>query len=66
MPRVSKAAPIKALKALLRDLENTKLIYPDDINVLRLKRELKAKIDSLEKTPQPIVQKREAKAMAAD
>ena len=66
MRHLSKTEPITALKALLRNLEHTRLIYPDDINVLRLKRELKTRIDSLEKHKQPRVGKRETQATAAD
>jgi hypothetical protein len=66
MPHVFKAERITALKALLRDLENTRLIYPDDIDILSLKRDLKTKIASLEKTQEPIVEGCEAQAMAAD
>ena len=50
MRHVSEAETLTALKDLLRDLENTKLIYPDDISILSLKRDVKAKIASLEKT----------------
>ena len=55
MRHVSEAEPLTALKALLCDLENTKLIYRDDISISSLKRDLKARIASLEKTQQPIV-----------
>jgi hypothetical protein len=66
MRHVSEAQSLTALKALLRDLENTKLIYPDDISILSLKRDLKAKIASLEKPQQPIGEECEAHAMGVD
>ena len=43
------AEPLSAMKALLRDLENAELIYPDDISALSVRRDLTAKIAALEK-----------------
>jgi len=40
--------PIAAMKALLHDLENTKLIFPDDISILSLRRDLRARIAQFE------------------
>lgn len=65
MRNVPEAEPLIALKTLLRDLENTKLIYPDDISILSLKRDLTAKIASLKKQ-QPIIENCEAHEMAAE
>jgi len=48
------AEPLLAMKALLRDLENAELNYPDDISALSVRRDLTAKIAALEKTHQPI------------
>ena len=54
---------VAALKALLRDLENTRLIFPDDISILNLRRDLRAKIANFEKAQGTEC---EAEAMAAD
>ena len=66
MCNIPQAAPLAAMKALLRDLENSKLIYPDDLNIVRLKRDLCAKITELEKAQNTPVQDSEPHAMAAD
>lgn len=60
------ATPLAAMKALLRDLENTKLIYPDGLNIVRLRRDLRAKITELEKAQNTPVQDSESQATAAD
>ena len=44
MRHTPKGESVAALKALLRDLENTKLIFPDDISILKLRRDLRTKI----------------------
>jgi len=49
MGRVPEGESLAAIKALLRDLQTAKLIYPDDLSILSLKRSLKAKIAELEK-----------------
>ena len=49
MNHIPEDEPIAAIKALLRDLENTKLIFPDDVSILSLRRELKARIAQFEK-----------------
>jgi len=49
MHHIPKDEPIMAIKALLHDLENTKLIFPDDISILSLRRDLKARIAQFEK-----------------
>ena len=54
------------MKALLKDLENTKLIYPGGLNIVRLKRDLRAKITELEKAQNTLVQDTEPRATAAD
>ena len=66
MCHVPQAAPLAGMKALLRDLENTKLIYPDGLNIIRLKRDLRAKITELEKAQNTPVQDCEPHATAAD
>jgi len=66
MRYVFEAQSLTALKALLRDLENSKLIYPDDLSILSLKRDLKKKIAALEEAQNAVVEECEAHAMAAD
>ena len=39
---------LEAMKGCLRDLENVKLISPDDIDIVYQKRVLRQKIDELE------------------
>lgn len=40
---------LDAMKASLRDLQNVKLLSPNDLDILSLRRELRAKIADLEK-----------------
>ena len=40
---------LDAMKASLRDLQNVKLLSPSDLDILSLRRELRAKIADLEK-----------------
>lgn len=40
---------LDAMKASLRDLQNVKLLGPNDLDILSLRRELRAKIADLEK-----------------
>ena len=40
MCNIPQAAPLAAMKALLRDLENTKLIYPDQASCARVELQL--------------------------
>jgi hypothetical protein len=62
MLHIPQGEPLAAMKALLHDLQNTKLIFPDDISILSLRRELRARIAECEK-----VQSAEcAQAMAGD
>lgn len=63
---IRQTAPLAAMKALLRDLENTKLIYPDGLNIVRLRRDLRAKITELEKAQNTTVQDSETHTTAAD
>ena len=55
---------LTAMKARLRDLENTKLIYLDDLSIVRLRRELRAKVTELEK--RQALAEPEVQAVAAD
>jgi len=48
---------LAALKALLRDLNDAKLMYPGDVSIVRLRRELMAKIAELEKKV-PVIEPR--------
>jgi hypothetical protein len=48
MAAVSQVNRLIALKALLRDLESTKVIYPAGLNILALKHDLRKKIAELE------------------
>ena len=48
MRQETEADPVDGLKACLRELEQIRLIYPDDLTILRLKRHLRAKIAELE------------------
>ena len=66
MPAVSQVNRLSALKALLRDLENTKVIYPAGLNILTLKHDLRRKIAELEKMQRTAVEKCDGHEMAAD
>ena len=48
MRHVPKPELVDAMKDCLRDLENTKLISPDDLNIIDEKRILRQKIAELE------------------
>ena len=65
MRHVAEGGSVAAIKALLRDLENTQLIYPDGLSILSLRRDLKAKIAELEKC-QVTLADPDAQAMATD
>jgi hypothetical protein len=49
MRHVPKPELVDAMKDCLRDLENTKLISPDDLDIIDQKRILRQKIAELEK-----------------
>jgi hypothetical protein len=49
MRHVLKPELLEALKGRLRDLENTKLISPDDLGIVDQKRVLRQQIAALEK-----------------
>jgi 3-methyladenine DNA glycosylase AlkC len=49
MRRVPKSELLKAMKSSLRELENVKILSPDDIEILRLRRTVRQQIDQLEK-----------------
>jgi hypothetical protein len=48
MSQLSNAESLVAMKALLRDLENTNLIYPEDLSIYSLRQSLTNKITELE------------------
>jgi len=48
MRHIPEGKQVAAMKALLQDLENATLIFPDDISILSLRRELRARIAELE------------------
>ena len=48
MRDVSKPELVEAMKDCLRDLENTKLISPDDLDIIDEKRILRRQIDELQ------------------
>jgi hypothetical protein len=48
MSQLSNAESLVAMKALLRDLENTNLIYPEDLSIFSLRKSLTKKITELE------------------
>jgi hypothetical protein len=50
--------PLAALKAFLHDLKDAKLMYPGDISIVRLRRNLMAKIAELENRQKPTVSPR--------
>jgi hypothetical protein len=54
------AEMLQAMKESLRSLENAKLINPEDIELLTLKRALQAKIEELESRQHPDVTKPDA------
>ena len=49
MRHVSKSELIEAMRESLRNLENTKLLSPDDLDILKSKHDLEAKISKLER-----------------
>ena len=49
MRHVPRPELVEAMKDCLRDLENTKLISPDDLDIIDEKRILRQKIAELEK-----------------
>ena len=66
MAAVLRVKPLGAMKALLRDLENAKVIYPAGLNVLALKHDLREKIAELENRQPTAVEEYEPQEMAAD
>ena len=62
MRHIPEGEPVSAMKALLHDLENTRLIFPDDISILSLRRDLRARIAEFEKAQRTEC----AQAMGAD
>ena len=50
MRQIGQCEPLAAMKALLRDLENTTLLYPDHADIVTLKRDLSMKIADADKT----------------
>jgi hypothetical protein len=57
MAAVSQVYRLSALKALLRDLESTNVIYPAGLNILTLKHDLRKKIAELENMQRTAVEK---------
>ena len=49
MRRVSKSELLEAMRESLRNLENTKLLSPDDLDILKSRHDLEAKISKLER-----------------
>ena len=49
MRHIPKPDLLHAMKESLRDLENTKLLNPNDIEILKLRRTLKQQIEALER-----------------
>ena len=49
MRHTDKAELLQAMKGCLRDLEDTRLISPDDLDIIDQKRVLRHEIDELEK-----------------
>jgi len=49
MRHVSKSELLEAMKESLRNLENTKLLSPNDLDILKSRHDLEAKIAKLER-----------------
>ena len=53
MRHIPQAEMLAAMKDSRRELENMKLLSPNDLNVLSLRRDLRAKISELERHLDP-------------
>lgn len=49
MRHIPQADLLRAMKQSLRDLDNLKLLNPNDLEILRLRRSLREQIDRLER-----------------
>ena len=49
MRHVSKSELLEAMRESLRNLENTKLLSPDDLDILKTRHDLEIKISKLER-----------------
>ena len=49
MRRIPQAELLRAMKQSLRDLDNLKLLNPNDLEILHLRRTLREQIDRLER-----------------
>ena len=49
MRHASKSELLEAMRESLRNLENTKLLSPDDLDILKSRHDLEAKIATLER-----------------